>query len=193
MKLATANGFRVAGNPLGGMLYPFFIVFILEVYGVTLLRLILAGVLLNVLVCMALIRPISKHKKIRILSILKKENIPEDRKEFIYKQINSTLSETTVKDRKGLNFSALKNSVYLLFIIMVICLSLALPIVLYYLPIYGSTIGLTPAQNSILLSYFSIADLLFRLFLGYLSDRKLFKKAHGFIFTLVLLILIYIK
>ncbi|MCL4129661.1 UNVERIFIED_CONTAM: hypothetical protein GTU68_030861 [Idotea baltica] len=188
-KLSIANGVRVSGNPLGGICFPFVLVYFLQNFGARSTNIMLAAVFLNIFVCAALIRPLETHKKIQVIDSLKRNE-----KEFhtnksdnrnIYKQLMKSKPEELNPKKRALEFHFLKMGVYWVFIFMIICVAMALPLVIFYIPIYGNSIGLTPTQNSFLLSLQSSVDILFRMTMGFLSNKKIFKIAHGFIFRQV--------
>ena len=182
-KLSIANGFRVTGNSIGAIIYPFLIVFIYDTFGVTAMRLILAGIILNVLVCLAIIRPMKTHQKIQVLSYVNKLDVDHQSKSIHYKELLDILPEGKPNKKRPLDFRIFKNPVYYVFLFAICSLSLSLPTTLYYIPIYGRSVGLTPTQNSILLFAANLGDTFFRIAVGYFSNLNYFKKLHVFAFT----------
>ncbi|KAL7638058.1 UNVERIFIED_CONTAM: hypothetical protein RMT77_011683 [Armadillidium vulgare] len=184
-KLSIANGFRVSGNPIGGMIYPFILYLLADELGFQALRIILGSIFLHILICAFLIRSPKVHRKIQILGTLKDFKVEASKQKEIYKILNNLTPNPPKKsERKSFEFHYLKNCVYWLFIISSIAITFSLPMVIYYIPIYGKSFGLSSGQISLLLSSQSLMDTILRIVIGFISDKNLYKKVHGFIFCL---------
>ncbi|KAB7498362.1 Monocarboxylate transporter 6, partial [Armadillidium nasatum] len=185
-KLSTANGIRVSGNPIGGMTYPFILLFLMDGVGVRASRVLLGSIFLHILICAFLIRSPKVHKRIQILSVVRKvEELPNVTRKKIFEALYRQFPDPPKGSRsKALEFHYLKNAVYWIFILSAMTVSLSLPMVIYYIPIYCKSFGLTPTQISIILSFQSFIDTIFRLIMGFVSNKNFYKMAHGFIFCL---------
>ncbi|KAL7631009.1 UNVERIFIED_CONTAM: hypothetical protein RMT77_018703 [Armadillidium vulgare] len=184
-KLAFANGFRVSGESLGSLIFPLILLLLVELFGVRGLRLILASIFLNIIICATLIYSPETHRKIQILSSMNDFPVETTKKAELYKAINSYIPNSTKKsNKKSLEFHYFKNSIYWLFILSTIAVSFSLPIVFHYIPIYGRSFGLSSTQISLLLSSQAVVDTILRIIIGFISNKNVFKKLHVFIFCL---------
>ena len=180
-KKELANSLRVSGNPLGGAVLPFFLVTLFEHYGLKLTYIILSALLLQLSVLIFLIRPYEVHQKIVLT-----RQIEELRGNDSYAANEMEILELNKDDKpeiekaKKFDIKLFINPLYLTHIFMMIGLSIALPQVQYFVPIYGKSISLSPNENSIILAHQSICDSLLRLLIGILLNKKLFKKTHCF-------------
>lgn len=179
-KKELANSVRVAGNPLGAAVLPFLLVFLFEYYGLRLTFIILSALLVQLSVLIFLIRPYKIHQKIVLANReLKARNVEDVNPEEVVLELETDKGSKTEK-AKRFDLKLFKNPLYLTHVGMIAGLSICLPQALYFAPIFGRSIGLTPTENSIILAYQSIFDSLTRLFIGYLLNKKLFKKTHCF-------------
>ena len=176
-KKELANSIRVSGNPLGGAVVPFFLVLIFKTFGVQLSFIVLSGVLLQLLVVVSLIRPYETTQRIaynRQVRRRREESVANGDTAVL--QINEKAK--SAQKAKKLDFKLLKNPLYLTHVAMITFFALALPQFQYFIPLYGRSILLTPSQNSIILAYQSVVDVLLRLTIGAVLNKKLFKKTH---------------
>ncbi|RXG67277.1 hypothetical protein Avbf_09086 [Armadillidium vulgare] len=105
----------------------------------------------------------------------------------LYKILNNLTPKAPKKsERKSFEIHYLKNCVYWIFILSSIAISFCFPLVIYYIPIYGKGIGLSPGHISLLLSSQSVMDAVMRIIIGFVSNRNLFKRLHGIIFCLLM-------
>ncbi|KAL7638049.1 UNVERIFIED_CONTAM: hypothetical protein RMT77_011674 [Armadillidium vulgare] len=185
-KLAFANGFRVSGESIGGLIFPLILLLLVELFGVRGFRLILASIFLNIIICAILIYSPETHRKIQILSSMNDFPVEKTKKAELYKAINSYIPNSTKKsNKKSLEFHYFKNSIYLLFILSTISMSFSIPMVLYNIPIYGRSFGLSSTQISLLLSSQAVVDTVLRIIIGFISNKNVFKKLNVFIFCLL--------
>lgn len=180
-KKELANSIRVAGNPLGGAALPFFLVLVFEYYGLRLTYIILSALFLQLSVLIFLLRPYKTHQKIvNVRRINAQDARGGAAAEGRFLELPQTSNDPNEKS-KPLNIKLFTNPLYLTFVAMMVGFAVALPQTVYFIPIYGNSIGLSPEQNSAILAYQSFYDSFMRLLLGYLLDRKLFKKNHCFV------------
>ncbi|CAL4137236.1 unnamed protein product [Meganyctiphanes norvegica] len=182
---STANGLRTAGNPLGGMLFPLFYVPFLQNFGLKGTYIMLSGVALQMCVMGFLLRSFHVHKK-----CILKQHLKQLKGDYTINYLEDNMvTENSVRKKnkkKPLDFTLLKNPVFLFYIAMNLGLTFVLPNSIYYSALYAKEIGLGPWEISILLSYYSGLDCVCRLLCGYLTDLKIYKKRHGFLAGLFL-------
>ncbi|XP_047737057.1 monocarboxylate transporter 2 isoform X2 [Hyalella azteca] len=177
-KKELANSIRVAGHPLGGAAFPFFFVPIFEHFGLKLTFIILSALFAQLGVFVFLIRPFSVHVKMAEVKKLRRENASRRSSNYqITMTDDEVLQEKPIKAKK-LDLKLFSNPIYLTHICAIVGLSAALPHAHYFVAVYGKSIGFTLEQNSILLAYQSVFDGVTRLILGYVLDRRVFKKTH---------------
>ncbi|KAK7068807.1 hypothetical protein SK128_020427 [Halocaridina rubra] len=185
-KRTLANGFRAAGNPMGGILFAPMMVLLQQHYGLRGAFIMVAGLMLQLVVCGMLMRPFHKHKQ-----------IVENQYWMTRRQSISTIDQQIAnlkvqqayqlkKKKKPLDFTFFKNPPYLVYLVMVLCTNMAMPNALLYAPVYGRLIGLTDLQNSLIASYTSCCDFVMRLFCGWIFNKKIIKTEYGFIAGLVI-------
>ncbi|XP_069942927.1 monocarboxylate transporter 12 [Cherax quadricarinatus] len=179
---ATANGFRASGNPSGGVVFPFIMVFLCSEFPLMGVFMLLAGIMLQICILGMLLRPFHIHQKIVQQeyknSLVSSTHAVQKRNDF---QENSSFKLNNLpKKRKALQLSFLKNPVFLVYIVLIICTNAGLQNVMFYLILYGTSIGLSGAENSIIVAFLSILDVFARMFIGYISDTKYVKKRHVF-------------
>ncbi|XP_069188042.1 monocarboxylate transporter 2 isoform X1 [Procambarus clarkii] len=182
-KRALANGLRAAGNPMGGILFPPLVVFLHHHFGLRGTFMMLAGIMLQMLVFGLLMRPFELHKTI----------IYEKYKRQIKKKIqrgdvdNTEATAARLKvlesgsKKKPLDFTVFKNPAYVMYLVMGMFANAAMPNALFYSPVYGKSIGLSPYENSIVASYVSGCDFCIRLLCGWITNMNLFKTRYAFI------------
>ncbi|CAL4067409.1 unnamed protein product, partial [Meganyctiphanes norvegica] len=182
---STANGLRVAGNPLGGMLFPLFYVPILQYFGLKGSYLMLSGVMLQMCVMGFLLRDFQLHRKYVQRIYIKKMKLL-DSPYYLDHQCKKENVITEKTKKKPLEFNLLKNPVFLLFLAMNLGLSFVLPNNIYYIALYAKAIELGPWEISIVLSYYSGLDFVVRLACGWLTDLKIYTKRQAFLGGMVL-------
>ena len=176
-KLAIANGIRVIGNPLGGMLYPLLLNILFLNYGLKLSFLLQAAVQSHLFICIAMIRPFNAHKRI-INSDYKKYikinqiQVERTNLQSLMTNQDDDLENKTKNKKTPLDFTFLRRPSYLIFLIMTMLAAMSVPCYLYFIPAYGRSVGLTPLQYTLLVSIQSILDAAFRPIIGYISDLK---------------------
>ncbi|XP_068216747.1 monocarboxylate transporter 2-like [Palaemon carinicauda] len=185
-KRSTANGLRTAGNAFGGIVTPFLAVFLLEHQPYQGYFIIFAGIMLQMCILGMLYRPFEVHQQITRLQFLRHSRTRTD-KHNDESDLLMELPQTKEKEKKRpLNLSLLKNPAYFMYIIMILLCNIAIPNVLMYLPLFGRYKNVTEFENSIIISVLSSLDFFCRMFLGWLSDRKLYKKHHAFVFGMAI-------
>ncbi|KAL7638059.1 UNVERIFIED_CONTAM: hypothetical protein RMT77_011684 [Armadillidium vulgare] len=186
-KLSVANGVRVSGNPIGSIMYPIILLLLGNEFGFRAIRLILGSIFLHILICALLTRSPEIHRKIQILNHVRGSEIDACKKGELYKTLNKNIPSPAKKsERKSFEFRYFVNYVYWIFVLSSIVLTFALPTISFYIPIYGKSFGLSAEEISLLLSSQSLIDTILRITIGFISNRNLYKKAHGFIFSLFL-------
>lgn len=182
-KLSLANGIRVSGNPVGGMIYPFILLLLIDNFGFKTLRIILGSIFLHIIICAFLIRSPKIHRKIQILDSMRNFKVEASKKTELYKALNNRIQNPTKKsERKSFELRYLKNCVYWIFILSSITITFSIPMVSFYIPIYSKSFGLSSEEISLLLSFQSLTDAILRITIGFMSNRNLYKRLHGFIF-----------
>lgn len=79
-----------------------------------------------------------------------------------------------------IDFSLIKDSLFLLVASTVMLMAVGCPQALFYLPSYANSIGLEKSECSLLLSISAVFDLTGRLGLGYIADLNLFSKYKAY-------------
>lgn len=79
-----------------------------------------------------------------------------------------------------IDFSLLKNPLFLLMASTVMLMAVGCPHALYFLPSYANSLGLEKSECSLLLSISAAFDLCGRLGLGYIADLNLFSKSKAY-------------
>ncbi|KAB7505347.1 Monocarboxylate transporter 12 [Armadillidium nasatum] len=82
-KLSLANGIRVASSPLGGLLFPFLISFLIEFYSLRSTLLLFGAISAHIFIFSLLMRPIKKQMKIKAI-----EKTDQIFKEIYYEKNN---------------------------------------------------------------------------------------------------------
>lgn len=162
---STANGFRAAGNPMGGMLFPPLLVFLKKKFSLQGTFILMAGIMLHLAVFGTLMRPFEQHKRMILQQHRKATQVMSDTRITA----EHTLKET--HPSKMLDFTLFKNPQYLIYLILILSINLGLPNFLAYLPAYANSVGLTEYQISIITSYISGLDVVFRMLCGYTIDK----------------------
>ncbi|XP_042870258.1 monocarboxylate transporter 12-like isoform X2 [Penaeus japonicus] len=183
-KRSLANGFRAAGNPLGGVLFSPLVVALHQHFGLRGALVIMAGIMLHMAVFGALMRPFQIHQKL-IQAEFWNDNAHRNTSSMSISQQQVSASSQKAKKKKPLNFHILKNPAYLVYLVMVMCVNVALPNALLYTPVYGKSIGLSAYENSVIASYTSACDFVMRLLCGWTTSLNLYQTHHGLITGLV--------
>ncbi|XP_064083510.1 monocarboxylate transporter 2-like isoform X2 [Macrobrachium nipponense] len=181
-----ANGVRAAGNPMGGVIFSPLVVLLHRHFGFQGALVMMAGVMLQLAVLGMLMRPFEQHQRI-VTEDFWRKRVQSNPSWYQRKQDQENM-QTQKKNnnkKKPLQFSFFRNPSYLVYLAVVICSTAALPNALFFLPVYGRTIGLTDMQNSFVSSYCSLSDSLMRLACGSIFSCKVFKKTNGFIVSLL--------
>ncbi|XP_047740913.1 monocarboxylate transporter 2-like [Hyalella azteca] len=177
-KKELANSIRVAGHPLGGAVFPFFFLPIFENFGLKLTFIILSALFAQLAAFVFLIRPFSVHVKMAEVQKSRREKRKQSASNCVTAINDNEPPQETKMKAKKFDLKLFLNPIYLTHIGTIAGLSAALPHAHYFLAAYGKAIGFSLEQNSILLAYQSVLDGVTRLLLGYMLDRKLFKKTH---------------
>ncbi|XP_066944936.1 monocarboxylate transporter 12-like [Macrobrachium rosenbergii] len=184
-----ANGVRAAGNPMGGVIFSPLVVLLHRHFAFQGALVMMAGVMLQLTVLGMLMRPFERHQRIAAEDFWRKRARSDpswyQRKRKAQESMQTQKSNSKKKKKKPLQFSFFRNPSYLVYLAVVVCSTAALPNALFFLPVYGRTIGLTDMQNSFVSSYCSMSDSLMRLACGSIFSCKVFKKTHGFIASLL--------
>ncbi|XP_047737437.1 monocarboxylate transporter 1 isoform X2 [Hyalella azteca] len=184
-KKELANSIRVAGYPLGGAAFPFFLLPFFEYFGLKLTFIILSALFAQLAVFVFLIRPFSTHVKMAEVKKSRKEKASKSISNGAVAMDDSKLSQEKPIKAKKFDLKLFLNPIYLTHIGMIVGFSAALPHAQYFVAVYGKAIGFSLEQNSILLAYQAVLDSFTRLLLGYMLDKKIFKKTHCFVVCLV--------
>nr|XP_045595841.1 monocarboxylate transporter 2-like [Procambarus clarkii] len=182
-KRALANGLRAAGNPMGGILFPPLVVFLHHHFGLRGTFMMLAGIMLQMLVFGLLMRPFELHKT--IIYEKYKRQIKKNLQRGDVDNTEATAARLKVLEsgskKKPLDFTVFKNPAYVMYLVMGMFANAAMPNALFYSPVYGKSIGLSPYENSIVASYVSGCDFCIRLLCGWITNMNLFKTRYAFI------------
>nr|XP_045620562.1 monocarboxylate transporter 13-like [Procambarus clarkii] len=180
---STANGFRAAGNPFGGAVFPFIVVFLSRELPLKGIILILSGIMLQICVLGMLLRPFPIHQKIIEQEYFK--NIASNSHTNQIKQPSQPISpieeDNSPKQKKAVQLSVLKNPVYLVYIVMIVCTNAGLANTMFYLILYSASIDLTQTQISFIVGFISILDVFGRMMIGWISDTNCVKRRYIFI------------
>lgn len=180
-KRLTANGFRAAGNPMGGMLFPPLLVLLNEHFGVQGTLIIMAGVMLHLAILGMLMRPFEEHKRIIHRQHIRAAQLKLGTTTSTYGSMSvHTHTDKHPSKKKALDFTIFKNPQYLIYVGVAVFINLGLPNFLIYLPSYSISVGLTEYQTSIVNSYVSGIDFVFRMLCGYVTDKLNLNGAHVF-------------
>ncbi|XP_045117040.1 monocarboxylate transporter 12-like isoform X2 [Portunus trituberculatus] len=177
-RLSFANGIRASGNPMGGFLFSPMVVFFNEQFGLQGTFILLAGVMMHIAVFGMLMRPLELQEQILYHQHLRKIRASSEYAEKCNEKAAAVTHKTLQK--KALDFTLLWNPKYLLYIVMVLFTNLSMPQFLLYLPAYGHSVGLTNYQNSIISSYLSATDCIFRISCGFLVHKLNVKETFVF-------------
>ncbi|XP_068212747.1 monocarboxylate transporter 12-like [Palaemon carinicauda] len=180
---AFANGVRSAGNPMGGVIFSPLVVLLHRHFGFQGALIMMAGVMLQLAVFGMLMRPFDQHQRIVAEDFWRER---EQSKPSSYQNRHKVEENTQTVKKKPLQFSFFRNPSYLVYLAVVVCSTAALPNALFFLPVYGRTIGLTDMQNSFVSSYCSLTDSIMRLACGSIFSYKMFKTTHGFLVSLLI-------
>ncbi|KAK8380195.1 hypothetical protein O3P69_016674 [Scylla paramamosain] len=182
-KLSFANGIRASGNPMGGILFSPMVVFLNDQFGLQGTFILLAGIMMHIAIFGMLMRPVELQEQILHRQHVRKTQAGPGCAE----KGNMKAAAVTHKPfpKKALDFTLLWNPQYLIYLVMVLFSNLSIPQFLLYLPAYGYSIGLNNYQNSIISSYMSATDCIFRISCGFLVQKLNVKKAYIFTAGLV--------
>lgn len=168
----TANGFRAAGNPMGGVLFPPMLVFFNEQFGLQGTFIMLAGIMLHLAVLGTLMRPFEQHQRMIHHQHARATQPRSGTTTTTYGSVAAhTHKEKHPSKKKALDFTLFKDPQYLIFLAVALSVNLALPNFTVYLPAYANFVGLTEYQVSSITSYFSGIDFVFRMLCGYITDK----------------------
>ena len=188
-KKELATSFRVAGNPIGAVVLPFILVSLFEEFGVKLSFIFISGIFFQLFVLVTLIRPHETHVQII------RNDFQRRRKSVHFSTGNSTKflpsDHKNSSITKRVNWKLLGNPLFMTHIAMMFLFSSSMPHCLYFLLVYGRTIGLSPAQNSTVLTFQALCDAFLRISFGACLNRKMFKNTHAFTVTFVLIEFVY--
>lgn len=180
---SLANGFRASGNPFGGVVFPFIMVFLIQEFPLKGVFMMLAGIMLHICVLGMLLRPFHVHKTMVEREHLKAlASSSHGDQDIDARQTYTGIKRNESVKKKPLDFALLKNPVYLVYIVMIGCSNASLANVLYYVTLYGTSIGLAGIEISFMVAVISILDTLSRMFIGWICDKSFLKRRHVFIF-----------
>ena len=177
-KLSFANGIRASGNPMGGILFSPLVVLLNDHFGLQGTFILLAAVMMHIAVFGMLMRPLELQEQILHHQHLRKIQASPECAEKGHNKA-APLPHTTLP-KKALDFTLLWNPRYILYLVMVLFTNLSMPQFILYLPAYGHSVGLTNYQNSIINSYMSVTDCIFRILCGFLVHKLNIKETFVF-------------
>ncbi|XP_064083398.1 monocarboxylate transporter 2-like [Macrobrachium nipponense] len=180
---AIANGIRSAGNPMGGLVFSPLVVLLHQKFGFQGAFVMMAGITLHLILIGMLVRSFEQQKT--ILEARRWQEMLSSKQNARLRSLSLQLQDVRRAKRKPLDCGFFKNPLYLTYLFVVVSTTAALPNALFYLPVYGKSIGLTDMQNSMLCSYHDLCDLAMRLFCGWVFSHKTLNKIHGFVAGLV--------
>lgn len=183
-KRALANAIRAAGNPMGGILFSPLVVFLNDQFGLQGSFMMLAGIMLHMAILAMLMRSVEMQEQILHHQHLRKiQAMPENMENG---GENTRAIKAKAPKKKAMDLTLFKNPLFLVYILMGLCVNLALPNFLLYIPAYGRSVGLTNYQTSIIVSYLSFADCILRVLCGYLVQKLHLDEACFFIVGLLI-------
>ncbi|XP_018007035.1 monocarboxylate transporter 4 [Hyalella azteca] len=172
-KKELANSLRVSGNPLGGAAFPFILVIIFEHYGLRFSFIILSALLAQLGAFIFLIRPYKLHQRI---VLARRKNYPR----LDTTEDDKFKTDIPAQKAKKLDFKLFLNPLYWCHLAMIVGFSANMPHAQIFFAVYCKSVGLSDTLISVLLAYQAILDSLTRLLIGFLLNKKLFKKTHCF-------------
>ena len=205
---ALANGIGAAGAGVGAFLVPPLVTVILDEYTLSGTLLIMGGLMLNLVVCGALLRPLEfytkprttqpqpkavpytegEHKHLEAIEMkdLPKQQPNHDEIEFLAEidiepPPNDHTKSESGKSGRTFDWSVIKTPLVLTYGISLLFVYSGLPVVLMFLPAFGISVGLSDQDASLLLSLQGAGDLAGRILFGYLADLNLTHKQNFYI------------
>ena len=179
-KKELADSIRISGNPLGGVIFPLIFVSLVENFGLRLSFILLSAIILQFLVLVALIQPYQTRQKIvhrrNVLKI--RSACHEETPRLI--DLPPTPSDTVGKVKKC-DLGLFKDLRFLCYVCMMVLWSFAYPHMVYFTPIFGKSIMLTPKENSLVMTYQSLLDFFLRIGIGVSLHKKILTKEKTFI------------
>lgn len=177
---STANGFRAAGNPMGGILFPPLLVFLSNQYGLQGTFIMIAGIMMQMAVVGTLFRPFEQHERMIHLQHIRARQSRPSTTATTYGIVAAHTNNKHPSKKKALDFTLFKNPQYLIYIGVALSINLALPNFLVYIPAYANSVGLSEYQVSIITSYVSGIDFVLRVLCGLVTDKLHLNEAHLF-------------
>lgn len=168
---SLANGLTVAGSGVGNFVFPPLMRLMLDHYGLGGALLVMAGLMLNICVCGALLRPLSSYVP---------KNLPQETKDL---EANGKAGK-----KKGSKFdwSLLKVPPFLLFGFSLFFCFCGYPNIFIMLPPHCKNIGMSKREAAMLVSVIGILDVVGRVFFGWFSDLNLISKRYIFCWSMAI-------
>ncbi|ELU17634.1 hypothetical protein CAPTEDRAFT_86531, partial [Capitella teleta] len=151
---SLANGLTVAGSSVGNFVFPPIIHWMLQNFGLQGTLLILAGLMLNICVCAALLRPLSFYT-------------PKDKKAKNAEKATSCIA--ALRNYK-FEWSLLRLPQFMVYGLSLFFCFCGYPNLFIMLPPHCKNIGLSKEQAVFSVSVIGIFDLIGRMFFGWFSD-----------------------
>ncbi|CAL4062391.1 unnamed protein product [Meganyctiphanes norvegica] len=175
---ATANGVRMAGMPLGGMLLPFIFLACRTTLGLKCSFIIFAGLILNIAVFASMYRSFEVQRNLVHRRYLR--NLIDDvevRNNLLVTELGQ-ISKVRSK-KKGLQWSLLQNQVFAVHLLAAVFFAGALPVGMTFRQIYARSIGVSSLDITTVAAVQALFEFMYRPVIGGLADRKIFRKWKG--------------
>ncbi|ELU11768.1 hypothetical protein CAPTEDRAFT_198912 [Capitella teleta] len=167
---SLANGLTVAGSSVGNFVFPPIIHWMLQNFGLQGTLLILAGLMLNICVCAALLRPLSFYT-------------PKDKKAKNAEKATSCIA--ALRNYK-FEWSLLRLPQFMVYALSLFFCFCGYPNLFIMLPPHCKNIGLSKEQAVFSVSVIGIFDLIGRMFFGWFSDLNLMNKGTVYSSSMVI-------
>ena len=177
---AFANGLAVAGSGVGNFLMPPFIMWLIDSYGsLSGALLILGGLMLNICVAGALLRPLSAYSSpARLKEIQSTNNECEDiaGSKSTWNKCNCDLAAC----QHLFDFKLFKSTVFLLYAFSVMFMFSGYPTLYVMIPDHAKHLKIEKTQAALLVSILGLMDLIGRIAVGFAADFKFVEKRYLF-------------
>lgn len=134
-KRSLANGFRAAGNPMGGIIFSPLIVFLHDTFGLQGAFIMLAGIMLHAAILGMLMRPFEEHAL--VIEQQHRRKMKRESGVVPYTHKPGELNSLKFGEKKPLELSFLVTPAYLVYLVMTLFTTFALPSALLYIPVHG--------------------------------------------------------
>ncbi|XP_060084724.1 monocarboxylate transporter 12-like [Ylistrum balloti] len=179
---SIASGISLAGGGLGGMVFPYFIRFLLTEYGLQGALLVYGGVMFNICVCALLIRPLNPKKLAQQEQAIGKNTKPDG----IKREMFSTIPMLIWRSMKDLEWKLFKELDFILLIFAVFFAMFGYNSLFNIVPQFMKEIGFPNEDGAFILLIFGLTDLIGRILFGFVLE--IFPSHRKGLFTMMILL-----